>query len=73
MWFKTGLSVKLKYHQEEYSYSQKIKDIILTLMHKNLYAAIDLGQQEKEKPFLCKKYTDKYFEETKVNKDIKGI
>lgn len=73
LWFKTGLSVKLKYPQEEYNYSQKIKDIIMTLMHKNLYAAMDLGQQENMQGLLCSKYCEKYFDRPKVEKDLKGL
>lgn len=38
-----GLTVKFKYHYEEFTYSQKIKDIILTLMGKSLFTAIDYG------------------------------
>ena len=42
-------------------------------MHKNLYAALDLGQQENMQPFLCKAYCERYFNQGKFEKEIKGI
>lgn len=63
----------MKFHQEEYSYSLKLKDIILTLVHKNLFAAIDFGSNINNKMFLCKQYNKKYFNEEDIRKSIKGV
>ena len=68
---RTGLYFKVKYHQEELAYSQKIMGILLTLMGKILHTTLDVAKCAINKLY-CRPFKY-YFDPSTFSKSLKSL